>query len=164
MAAAGRELLWGLRSVRSELGAWRRYAQVIPDAPLREDALGSLARKRTHADGAALFSILPRRRDPRLLRLLVAYESVWISWTTSMSAWRAVGNGHQLHLALVEALDPQRSDLGLLPSSSLERRRRLSARARRDVSRWCAAAARILAGALHLCRETVRALGVGHQP
>ena len=71
MASAVRELLWGLRSVSRELRAWRGCAQAIPDGPLREDALSSLARKRTHADGAALFSILPRQRSPRLLRLLL---------------------------------------------------------------------------------------------
>jgi tetraprenyl-beta-curcumene synthase len=107
MAAAARELLWGLRSVSSELRAWRRYARVIPDAPLREDALSSLARKRTHADGAALFSILPRQRNPWLLRLLVAYESV-LDFLDNVNEREANGgNGRQLHLALVEALDPQ---------------------------------------------------------
>jgi tetraprenyl-beta-curcumene synthase len=109
VAAAARELLWGLRSVSNEMGAWRRYARAIPDAPLREDALSSLTRKRTHADGAALFSILPRRRCPRLLRLLVAYE-IALDFLDNVNEREASGgNGRQLHLALVEALDPQRS-------------------------------------------------------
>ena len=37
----------------------------------------SIDRKRGHADGAALFWILPRRRDPNLLRLLVTYQIIW---------------------------------------------------------------------------------------
>jgi tetraprenyl-beta-curcumene synthase len=85
--------------------AWRRKARAIPDAPIREDALKALASKRTHADGAALFSILPRRRNACLLRLLVAYEIIldFLDDVNEREASRA--NGHQLHLALVEALD-----------------------------------------------------------
>jgi tetraprenyl-beta-curcumene synthase len=102
-----RELLWGLRAVSHELNAWRRHAQAIPDAPLREDALGALSRKRTHADGAALFSILPRRRNPSLLRLLVAYETIFDFLDNVNERKGSRANGRQLHLALIEALDPQ---------------------------------------------------------
>jgi tetraprenyl-beta-curcumene synthase len=105
-AAALRELLWGLRSVSHELSAWQRMARAIPDAPIREDALGALVRKRTHVDGAALFSILPRRRNPRLLGLLVAYEIVLDFLDNVNERERCPANGRQLHLALVEALNP----------------------------------------------------------
>lgn len=97
-----------MRTVSAELRSWRRIARAIPEPSLREDALGSLARKRTHADGAALFSILPRRRSPALLRVLVAYE-VALDYLDNVNERQADGvNGRQLHLALVEALDPQR--------------------------------------------------------
>jgi tetraprenyl-beta-curcumene synthase len=83
-------------------------ASSIPDARIRQDALDSLARKRTHLDGAALFWILPRHRNVRLLRLLVAYE-ITLEFLDDMNERAAhVGqaNGRQLHLALVEALNP----------------------------------------------------------
>lgn len=106
VAATTRELLWGLRAASRELSAWQRRAQTIPDAPLREDAVSSLARKRTHADGAALFTILPRRRNSHLLGLLVAYEIV-LDFLDNVNEREArTANGRQLHLALIEALNP----------------------------------------------------------
>jgi tetraprenyl-beta-curcumene synthase len=80
----------------------------IPDAPIRDDALSSIDRKRGHADGAALFWILPRRRDTHLLRLLVRYQIIWdfLDCLNERAASEGTVNGRQLHLALVEALDP----------------------------------------------------------
>jgi tetraprenyl-beta-curcumene synthase len=107
VGSAVRELVWGLPLVTRELRRWRAQARAIPDAPLRVDALSSLARKRTHADGAALFSILPRHRSPCLLRLLVAYEVV-LDFLDNVNEREAEdGDGRQLHLALIEALDPR---------------------------------------------------------
>jgi tetraprenyl-beta-curcumene synthase len=108
IVAALRELLWGLWAVSHELHAWRLQARAIPDAQLREDALSSLVTKRTHADGAALFTILPRRRDPRLLRVLVAYEVILDYLDNVHERSAGYANGCQLHMALIEALDPER--------------------------------------------------------
>src|SRR6185437_11493649 len=77
LAAATRQLLWGLRAASREMQVWQVRALAIPDARIRKDALSSITRKRGHTDGAALFWILPRRRDLNLLRLLVAYEIIW---------------------------------------------------------------------------------------
>ena len=70
----------------------------------------ALANKRGHTDGAAFFSILPRARDVTLLRLLVAYEIIWdfLDSVNERGATAGQVNGRQLHLALVDALDPQR--------------------------------------------------------
>ena len=108
LAAATRELLWGLRAVSREIHIWRGRALLIPDAPIREDALKSIERKRGHTDGAALFWILPRHRDLNLLRLLVAYEIIWdfLDSANERAARAGPANGRQLHLALIEALDP----------------------------------------------------------
>jgi tetraprenyl-beta-curcumene synthase len=107
--AARRELLWGLPAVSREIDAWRRRAQAIPDASLREDAVGAIARKRAHADGAALFWTLPRRRHEGLLRLLVAYQTAWdfLDNVSERGACMGEHNGLQLHRALVDALDPR---------------------------------------------------------
>ncbi len=89
---------------------WRRLAQTIPDAAIREDALDALAHKRGQTDGAALLSTLTRARNYRLLRLLVAYQIIW-DFLDSVHERGAVGderNGRQLHLALIDALDPDR--------------------------------------------------------
>jgi tetraprenyl-beta-curcumene synthase len=108
LAAASRELLWGLRAVSREVRAWRELALQIPDEAIRQDALRSLIHKRGHTDGAALFWILPRRRHHDLLRLLVTYELIWdfLDCLNERGASEGTANGRQLHRALVEALDP----------------------------------------------------------
>jgi tetraprenyl-beta-curcumene synthase len=94
--------------VSSEVGAWRRRALTIPDAPIRQDALSALSTKRFNPEGAALFAVLPRRYDTSLVRLLVAFQ-VLLDYLDSVSERRVprpVADGDQLHRALVEALQP----------------------------------------------------------
>ncbi len=80
----------------------------MPHGPLRDDALAALRRKRGQSDGAALFSILPRSRNRSYLRLLVAYQITWdyLDSVSERGASAGLENGRQLHLALVDALDP----------------------------------------------------------
>jgi tetraprenyl-beta-curcumene synthase len=103
-------LLWGLPVVAREVHRWRERAGGIPDAPIRQDALSALGAKRGQTDGAALFSILPRARNPSLLRLLVAYQIIWdfLDSVNERGATAGQTNGRQLHLALIDALDPER--------------------------------------------------------
>lgn len=103
-----RELTWGLPNVSREVKRWHRLAEQIPTRQLREDALDALNRKRGQSDGAALFSILPRKRNLSYLRLLVAYQIVWdyLDSVSERGASQGLANGRQLHLALVDALDP----------------------------------------------------------
>lgn len=109
---AGRELVWGLPSVAREVRHWRSLAERIPDAAIRDDAISALSRKRGQTDGAALFTILPRERDLSLLRLLVAYQVTWDYLDTLHERCPNERNGRQLHLALIDALQPgrERSD------------------------------------------------------
>jgi tetraprenyl-beta-curcumene synthase len=106
--AAARELLGGLHAVSQDIHRWRGYAHEIPDAQIREDALYVLEHKRTHIHGAALFSVLPRRRNRDLLRLLIAYELIWdfLDNLSERAAAHGQTDGRQLHLAIVEAIDP----------------------------------------------------------
>jgi tetraprenyl-beta-curcumene synthase len=108
--AATRELVWGLPAVAREVSAWRARAAEIPDPSIREDALSALAGKRGQTDGAALFSILPKTRSLGLLRLFVSYEIIWdfLDSVNERGASTGQANGRQLHLALIEALDPGR--------------------------------------------------------
>jgi tetraprenyl-beta-curcumene synthase len=57
-----------------------------------------------------MFSILPRARNQSLLRLLVAYQIIWdfLDSVNERGAHVGVANGRQLHLALIDALDPAR--------------------------------------------------------
>jgi cytochrome P450 len=65
--------------------------------------------KRDNVEGSSLFSILPKGRDERLLRLLVAYQVMWdfLDSVSEREAHDSQANGRQLHRALVEALDPE---------------------------------------------------------
>ena len=92
--------------VSREARIWRSRALAMPEGSLRVDALASLTRKRDHTEGAALFWVLARRRDPRLLRLLVAYQTIWDFLDNASERAPAAANTRQLHLALSEALDP----------------------------------------------------------
>jgi tetraprenyl-beta-curcumene synthase len=106
--AVARELTWALPLAAREIRRWRKLAARIPDPAIRGDALSSFAHKRVNIDGAALFCILSSSRDPRLLRLLVAYQILW-DFLDSMNEHgsnRGTVNGRHLHLALVDALDP----------------------------------------------------------
>jgi len=107
--ATGRELVWGLRGVSREVSRWRERAAEIPDPQLRADALAALARKRGSIDGAALFWTLPDRRNRELLGVLVAYEVLadYLDCVSERGAGRGIENGRQLHLALLEALEPE---------------------------------------------------------
>jgi tetraprenyl-beta-curcumene synthase len=105
-AAAARQLAWGSRVTAKQVRAWRARARAIPDTPIRRDALDSLAHKRGHIEGAALFSIIPHARSKDLVRLLVAYQILFdfLDGVNERSA--SAINGVQMHLALVDALDP----------------------------------------------------------
>jgi tetraprenyl-beta-curcumene synthase len=99
-----------LPAVAREEHRWKALARAIPDGPIREDALSALFDKRGQTDGAAMFSILPRTRNLSLLRLLVAYQIIWdfLDSVNERGAHVGVANGRQLHLALIDALDPGR--------------------------------------------------------
>lgn len=107
--AASRELLWGLRAVSHEVELWKTRARSIPDSAIRGDALASLTHKRPNADGAALFWTLPDRRNASLLGSLVVYETMadFLDSINERAAAAGIANGRELHLALVEAIDPE---------------------------------------------------------
>jgi tetraprenyl-beta-curcumene synthase len=111
VVATARELVWGRTAVSREIKYWRAAAEQIPDPHIRDDALHVLTCKRGNTDGAALFWTLTRRRDLGLLRLLVAHELIWDFLDSVSERGAHVGqhNGRQLHLAIVESLDPARS-------------------------------------------------------
>jgi tetraprenyl-beta-curcumene synthase len=83
-------------------------AEQIPDPLLRADALGSLAEKRYYIDGAALFWILPSRRNGELLALLVAYQTMadYLDVASERGAeHRGGASTGSLMLSLVDAVD-----------------------------------------------------------
>jgi len=106
LRAAYRELSWGLPNVARELARWHRRASTIPDQTLRADALDALDHKRTNTDGAAVFATLLTARNLHVLRLLAVYQALWDYLDSSVERHPTEANGRELHLALVDALEP----------------------------------------------------------
>jgi tetraprenyl-beta-curcumene synthase len=115
LLVASRELVVGLPTAAREMRRWRARAHAIVEPPLREDALNVLHRKRTHVDGSAMFSTLLPRHEPRLLRLLVAYQLLvdYLDYASERGQLAerdlSIGerNGRTLHTGLRDALDAQ---------------------------------------------------------
>lgn len=107
VGAATRQLGWGVRACARQHRRWVAAANRIPDPTLRGDALTALERKRHYSDGAALFWTLPRRRDRRLLELLVAFQTIanFVDVASERGAATRGRNGATLALALADAVD-----------------------------------------------------------
>jgi tetraprenyl-beta-curcumene synthase len=128
VAVAVRELAWVIPNVAREVRRWQVVALDVPHPALRDDATLTLRRERLNTEGAALFAILPRRRNLELLRVLGAYQMTldYLDTISERPCEDPLGNGRQLHRALTEAvapggpisdyyrLHPQRDDGGYL--------------------------------------------------
>jgi cytochrome P450 len=99
---------WAWPTASRELAYWRGRAESIPETSVREGALRSIVQKRDNALGAALFCVLPARREQHLLTLLVAYQTLWdfLDNLSEHTASLDTENGYQLHNALIAALSP----------------------------------------------------------
>ena len=96
--------------VRRELRHWERWAQAIPDARLREQAVATLRDERLDAEAAAVFATLvPRARWSVLVPLLVAFQVMYdyLDTVGEEPASDPLRDGLQLHAALAAALDPE---------------------------------------------------------
>ncbi len=107
--AASRYWLGVFPLVGRELRHWRDRAREIPDPVLRRLALITQHTERGNLEGAAAFAILvPRAQRERVVRALVSFQTIYDYIDTLAEQPNAdpVANGHQLHLALLTALDP----------------------------------------------------------
>jgi tetraprenyl-beta-curcumene synthase len=93
--------------VRRELGGWKRRAAAIPDPAMRAHAMATLDSERFSAAGAALFATTtPRRRDPALVRALVAYQVAcdYLDTLAEQPSRDPIRDGARLHRALSDAV------------------------------------------------------------
>ena len=107
--AAGRYWLGVFPHVGREVRHWRRRADEIPDPVLRRLALVTQRAERGNLDGAAAFAVLvPRAHRQRVVRAVVAFQATYdyVDTLAEQPSVDPVANGHQLHLALLTALDP----------------------------------------------------------
>jgi tetraprenyl-beta-curcumene synthase len=95
---------------RRQLRRWSAAAAAIPDPELRRLAQQTLTEEHLNAEGAALFATLaPWRRTPALVRAVVAYQVLY-DFLDTLTEGRDPDpdDARQLHLALLDALDPAR--------------------------------------------------------
>ncbi|HLL91543.1 MAG TPA: DUF2600 family protein [Solirubrobacteraceae bacterium] len=107
--AASRYWLGVFPYVGRELRHWRERADEIPDPVLRRLALITQRSERGNLEGAAAFAVLvPRAQRARVVRAVVAFQAAYdyIDTLAEQPSPDPVANGHQLHLALLTALDP----------------------------------------------------------
>jgi tetraprenyl-beta-curcumene synthase len=92
-----------------ELSHWRDCAHAIPDPALRRLALVTQKRQRGNLEGAAAFAVLvPRTHRARVVRAVVAFQAAYdyVDTLAEQPSLDPIANGHQLHLALLTALNP----------------------------------------------------------
>jgi tetraprenyl-beta-curcumene synthase len=107
--AASRYWLGVFPLLSRELRHWHEHAREIQDPVLRRHALLTQKSERGNLEGAAAFAVLaPRAHRACVLRAVVAFQATYdyIDTLAEQPSPDPVANGHQLHLALLTALDP----------------------------------------------------------
>jgi tetraprenyl-beta-curcumene synthase len=108
-AGAARKYWFGVfPRVCKEIHGWQHRARQIPDPVLRRLALGAQQAEQGNLEGAAAFAILvPRTHRAVVVRALVAFQAAYdyIDALVEQPSSDPALNGHQLHRALLTALD-----------------------------------------------------------
>jgi len=95
---------------KKQIARWRARAALIPDTPLRANALLSLCEKGQRPEGLAAFALLAGedRRSP-VVRATVAYQVIvdYIDTVSEQQALSRVANTLKLHGALEAAIDDE---------------------------------------------------------
>jgi tetraprenyl-beta-curcumene synthase len=92
-----------------ELRHWRARARQIADPELREHALLTQRDERGNIEGAAAFAVLvPRLHRARVVRAAISFQLIYDYADTlaEQPSDDPLANGHNLHMALVAALEP----------------------------------------------------------
>jgi tetraprenyl-beta-curcumene synthase len=108
--AASRYWLGVFPLLSRELRHWHEHAREIQDPVLRRHALLTQKSERGNLEGAAAFAVLaPRAHRACVLRAVVAFQATYdyIDTLAEQPCADPVANGHQLHLALLAALEPE---------------------------------------------------------
>lgn len=98
-----------LPGVRKELAFWRKAADRIPDPELRRQAIASMASKRFHCQGGAVYAAAqPEARDV-LVRLIVAFQTIsdYLDNLCDRSTSNDPDDFRLLHRAMLDAIDPE---------------------------------------------------------
>src|SRR5690625_1058699 len=95
-------------AVNRELDFWTNRAKQIPDDELRAQALGSIAAKRFHCQGGAVYALLAGYRWREAIRFIVAYQTIsdYLDNLCDRSTSLNPDDFRLLHQSMVDALTP----------------------------------------------------------
>ncbi|MUK90770.1 DUF2600 family protein [Ornithinibacillus sp. L9] len=98
-------------SVDRELGYWRQKAEKIPNKELRIQALSSIASKRFHCQGGAVYALLAGNKREEAVRFIVAYQTIsdYLDNLCDRSTSMDPNDFRLLHLSMIDALSPTNS-------------------------------------------------------
>jgi tetraprenyl-beta-curcumene synthase len=108
-AAARRYWLSVYPQINREAQHWHQRAKAIPDPVLRELALEAQHAKRGNVEGSAAFAAFaPQRTRTAVVKAQVAFQSAYdyVDTVSEQPHRDPAANGHQLHLALLAAIEP----------------------------------------------------------
>ncbi len=91
------------------MAQWQEYGAKIPDPVLRTQALASLQTKRFHCQGGSIYALYPLADQERMVSFIVALQTIsdYLDNLCDRTGWRDENSFRQLHLALLEALQPE---------------------------------------------------------
>lgn len=135
--------------VNRQLAYWKKRAEQIPNRELRTQALASIAAKRFHCQGGAVYALVARDKWKDAIRFIVAYQTIsdYLDNLCDRSTSLDPADFRLLHRALIDALTPEN-----VPGNYY------SYRKDRDDSGYLADLARTCQAVLHDLRgyETIR--------
>ena len=102
-------ILQTLPQVERELNVWRTRAASIPDSELRKQALASIAGKRFHCQGGAVYTLyVPKGQARPLLAFIVALQTIsdYLDNLSDRVPGAEEASLRGLHNAVTEAVDP----------------------------------------------------------
>lgn len=105
MSAVYRKIL---PAVKKELAYWKNRAEAIPNKELRTQALASIASKRFHCQGGAVYALLTGERWREAIRFIVAYQTIsdYLDNLCDRSTSLDPEDFRLLHHAMRDALTP----------------------------------------------------------
>ncbi|MBU6145180.1 MAG: tetraprenyl-beta-curcumene synthase family protein [Paenibacillaceae bacterium] len=94
--------------VDASLAQWQVEAEAIPDGHLRAQALASIAHKKFHCEGGAVYALFCRPAIDTLVPLIVALQTIsdYLDCLSDRGDAHTFAELWQLHTALIDAVQP----------------------------------------------------------
>jgi len=96
-------------AVHDSLGGWKNFAETIPDAELRHQALASIQTKAFHCEGGAVYGLLAGKHYKEAIKFIVAYQTIsdYLDNLCDRSTSLDPNDFRALHEAMLHALTPE---------------------------------------------------------